>query len=71
MEYDVRPGGTFRGKANPFLQSTGVPEVILDGAPIHARLVSGDDLQAGGGWPFILNNLKSVLETGSSLMAAS
>jgi uncharacterized protein YndB with AHSA1/START domain len=39
----------------------------LEGAPIHARLVSGEDVQAGGGWPFVLSDLKSVLETGAGL----
>jgi hypothetical protein len=41
----------------------------LTNAPIHAALVSGDQLgAAGGGWPFILSDLKSLLETGSSLL---
>jgi uncharacterized protein YndB with AHSA1/START domain/DNA-binding transcriptional ArsR family regulator len=43
----------------------------LDGAPIHARLVSGEDVQAGGGWPFVLSDLKSLLETGTSLNSRS
>jgi uncharacterized protein YndB with AHSA1/START domain len=41
-------------------------------APIHASLISGEQLQgAGGGWPFVLSDLKSLLETGSSLMSGS
>jgi uncharacterized protein YndB with AHSA1/START domain len=39
----------------------------LDGAPIHLALVTGDVLQGGGGWPFILSDLKSLLETGSAM----
>jgi uncharacterized protein YndB with AHSA1/START domain/DNA-binding transcriptional ArsR family regulator len=39
----------------------------LDGAPAHARLVSGDEVRAGGGWPFVLSDLKSLLETGHAL----
>jgi uncharacterized protein YndB with AHSA1/START domain/DNA-binding transcriptional ArsR family regulator len=39
----------------------------LDGAPEHARLVSGDEVRAGGGWPFVLSDLKSLLETGHAL----
>jgi len=41
----------------------------LTDAPVHAALISGDQLgAAGGGWPFILSDLKSLLETGSSLL---
>ena len=39
----------------------------LDGAPITAGIVSGDVPEAGGGWAFILADLKTVLETGTSL----
>jgi uncharacterized protein YndB with AHSA1/START domain len=39
----------------------------LDGAPIHLALVTGDVLQGGGGWPFILSDLKSLLETGAAM----
>ncbi|MGH3382276.1 MAG: ArsR/SmtB family transcription factor [Actinoallomurus sp.] len=40
------------------------------GAPIHAVLTSGEQLEgAGGGWPFILSDLKTLLETGTSLSA--
>jgi uncharacterized protein YndB with AHSA1/START domain len=41
----------------------------LDGAPIHLSLVTGETLQGGGGWPFILSDLKSLLETGTALMS--
>ena len=124
MEFELRPGGRFRGVANESLQARGVPEVIvegevlevdpprrlvqtykmlfdpavaaepptrvtwelepvaegvtrltvvheLEGAPVHAGLVTGENVQAGGGWPYILSDLKSVLETGSNLLAAS
>jgi len=38
------------------------------GAPVHAALVSGEQLEAGGGgWPFILSDLKTLLETGIGL----
>jgi uncharacterized protein YndB with AHSA1/START domain len=36
-------------------------------APTHAALVSGSVAEAGGGWPFILSDLKSLLETGTTL----
>lgn len=38
----------------------------LDGAPITAGIVSGDVADAGGGWGFILSDLKTALETGTS-----
>jgi uncharacterized protein YndB with AHSA1/START domain len=39
----------------------------LEGAPTTAPLVSGSVARAGGGWPFILSDLKTLLETGASL----
>jgi len=122
-EYDLRPGGAFRGLANDGMKAMGAPDVVvegevleadpprrlvqtwrmlfepsmsaepltrvtweieplaagisrltvihdLDGAPIHAALVSGDQLEGGGGgWPYILSDLKSLLETGTALMS--
>lgn len=39
----------------------------LDGAPNTAALVSGSVAEAGGGWPFVVSDLKTLLETGASL----
>jgi hypothetical protein len=39
----------------------------LDGAPLHLALVTGEVREAGGGWPFILSDLKSLLETGAAM----
>jgi len=41
----------------------------LEGAPKTAQLISGawESRGAGGGWPWILSDLKSLLETGSKL----
>ncbi|HEU5472342.1 MAG TPA: SRPBCC domain-containing protein [Actinophytocola sp.] len=41
----------------------------LDGAPAHAAQVAGgqDAAQGGGGWPWVLSDLKSLLETGKPL----
>ncbi len=39
----------------------------LDGAPLAASIVDGSVVEAGGGWPFVLSDLKTLLETGSSL----
>jgi len=41
----------------------------VTGAPRTAALVSGDLPEFGGGWPQILSDLKTVLETGASLEA--
>jgi uncharacterized protein YndB with AHSA1/START domain len=38
----------------------------LDGAPVTAGLVTGEDEMGGGGWAFILSDLKTLLETGRS-----
>lgn len=34
------------------------------GAPLTAAVVSGEVENAGGGWPFVLSDLKTLLETG-------
>jgi uncharacterized protein YndB with AHSA1/START domain len=38
----------------------------LDNAPVTASQVAGDVADAGGGWPMILSDLKTILETGKS-----
>ena len=47
----------------------------LADAPIHAALVSGAVVEGlegtGAGWPFILSDLKTLLETGSAMAVAS
>ncbi len=42
----------------------------LAGAPVHAAVVTGQDPQAGGGWPGVLDDLKLLLETGASKLDA-
>lgn len=39
----------------------------VTGAPSVARIVSGESTDAGGGWSWVLSDLKSLLETGKSL----
>ena len=41
----------------------------LAGAPSLVPMVNGDNEQAGGGWSFVLSDLKSLLETGKALAA--
>ena len=49
----------------------GVSKVTLthaaDGAPLTAAITSGDVAEAGGGFAFVLSDLKTLLETGSPL----
>jgi uncharacterized protein YndB with AHSA1/START domain len=121
-EYDLRPGGQFRVKANEGMRRYGLPETIIDGAVIECspptKLVQTyrflfDDQQrsegfsritfeiedtgqgfcrltvthdvtgqptmgaattgkfdvrgGGGGWNWILSDLKSLLETGTTM----
>ncbi|MGQ0648422.1 MAG: SRPBCC family protein [Gemmatimonadaceae bacterium] len=118
-EYDLRPGGAYRGLASEAMRSMGAPEVAVDGeiievdpprklvmtwrmamdaemaaegftrltyeieegkdgitrltlihdlegAPKLAVLVGGqmEDVGAGGGWSWVLSDLKTLLETG-------
>jgi uncharacterized protein YndB with AHSA1/START domain len=41
----------------------------LDGAPLTAGLVGGTVPEMGGGWAFVLSDLKTFLETGKSMVA--
>jgi uncharacterized protein YndB with AHSA1/START domain len=119
VEYDLKPGGTYRAFANPPMKAHGAPDVVIvgevvesdpprrlvqtwhpvwdpsiaaepatrltwdivpqqggvtmltvthdvTGAPGVARVVSGQDQNAGGGWSFVLSDLKTLLETGTS-----
>lgn len=121
-EFDLRPGGTYRGYTTDAMRSVGAPDVAvegevieadpprrlvltwhfvmdpemaaervtrltyeleprsggvtrltvihdLEGAPKLALLLSGgmEDVGAGGGWAWMLSDLKSLLETGEPL----
>jgi uncharacterized protein YndB with AHSA1/START domain len=121
-EYDLRPGGAYRGRANAGMKAMGIPDVVVDGevieadpprklvvtwrmamdprmyaegftrltyeivegkggvsrlsvihdlekTPGHAAMVAGV-LQGpgeGGGWLWILSDLKSLLESGNPM----
>jgi uncharacterized protein YndB with AHSA1/START domain len=43
----------------------------VEGAPSVGRMISGggDPVQGGGGWPWVLSDLKSLLETGKRMAA--
>ncbi|MFD9738611.1 SRPBCC domain-containing protein [Umezawaea sp. NPDC059074] len=43
----------------------------LTGAPIAAAQVAGDIPGAGGGWAYIVSDIKTLLETGKSLAGAT
>jgi uncharacterized protein YndB with AHSA1/START domain len=122
VEYDLRPGGSYRAHASEEFLAAGAPEVVIDGevieadpprklvqtwrmlmdeqmknegftrltfeieegedgvtkltvthelegAPILAQLLSGgmEDTGAGGGWAWVISDLKSLLETGETM----
>jgi uncharacterized protein YndB with AHSA1/START domain len=121
-EYDLRPGGQYRGYANEGMTAMGMTGVIVDGeviesdppkklvitwrmavdpsmasegftrltyeivegrggvsrlsvlhdvsgTPGHAAMIAGDKQGpgAGGGWTWLLSDLKSMLENGTSM----
>jgi uncharacterized protein YndB with AHSA1/START domain len=119
-EYELRPGGAYRGRATEEFQAMGMPEIVVDGevieanpphrlvqtwrflwseeiaaegptrvtfeitegqtgvsrltvthelenAPQTAAQLAGEIPEAGGGWAFVLSDLKTLLETGESL----
>lgn len=41
----------------------------VTGAPMVAKMVAGDIPNAGGGWPFVLSELKTLLESGKAFAA--
>jgi len=120
VEYDLAPGGVFRGFANAQMKEHGAPDVIIvgkvvevdpphrlvqtwhpiwdpaiageaftkltweieegrggvttltvthdvTGAPLTADMVGGKVANAGGGWSYMISDLKTLLETGRSL----
>ena len=59
LTYELSEGGGFT-------RLTLVHE--LEGAPLHAEMVAAQWTEgAGGGWSWILSDLKSFLETGETL----
>ena len=122
-EYDLKPGGKYRVKANEGMRQMGLPETILDGEVIEvkpplklvqtyrwlfseqhkaegftritfeivptgkgfcrltvthdvtgapmmaAATITPFDDQGGGGWGWILSDIKSLLETGKTMAA--
>ncbi len=122
-EYELRPGGSYRGYTSEEMRAHGAPDLAVDGeileadppnklvqtwrmlmdpdlaaegftrltyeiaeregglsrltvthelegAPRTAALLRGEleDQGAGGGWSFVLSGLKTVLETGDSIV---
>jgi uncharacterized protein YndB with AHSA1/START domain len=60
LTFELRPEGD--GKVT---RLTVTHEV--EGAPATAVQVAGDNPNAGGGWPYILSDLKTLLESGSPI----
>ena len=59
LTYEIEPG------ANGVTKLTLTHE--LDGAPATAAIVGGVIVEAGGGWGWVLSDLKTLLETGAPL----
>jgi uncharacterized protein YndB with AHSA1/START domain len=59
LSYEIEPA------ANGVTKLTVTHE--LDGAPATAAIVGGVIAEAGGGWSWILSDLKTLLETGAPL----
>jgi uncharacterized protein YndB with AHSA1/START domain len=120
-EFDLRPGGAYKGHASDAMKEMGAPDIVIEGevvevdppyklvytwnpvwfedepatrltyeiaerengvcsltvthdvtgAPLTSDMCAGKNESegAGGGWPQVLSDLKSLLETGSSLYA--
>ncbi len=58
LTWEIEPQGTF---------SKLTVSHDVAGAPLAGRMVNGDVPEAGGGWSWILSDMKSVLETGVSM----
>ena len=60
---------TYEIRENPAGVSTVTITHDVTGAPMVAGMVSGggDPAQGGGGWPWVLSDLKSLLETGTRM----
>ena len=43
----------------------------VTGAPLTAKMVAGEVENAGGGWRWVLSDLKTLLETGQSMGAGA
>lgn len=59
LTYDIEP------QPNGMCRVTVTHDV--SGAPLTAKMVSGDVPGAGGGWSFVLSDLKTLLETGKAM----
>jgi uncharacterized protein YndB with AHSA1/START domain len=61
LTYEIKeqPGG--------FCRLTVINDV--SGAPLTARMVAGENEDAGGGWAWVLSDLKTMLETGKGMGA--
>jgi uncharacterized protein YndB with AHSA1/START domain len=64
----AEPEGTLTWRIK---EENGVSKVTLthelEGAPVTASLVNGSMPNTGGGWPWMLSDMKTLLETGSAL----
>jgi uncharacterized protein YndB with AHSA1/START domain len=75
-ELDAEPVGTVTWETSPahplMFPQGGVTQLTLtheldEGAKQTTAIVSGAEADAGGGWALVLSDLKTLVETGSSL----
>lgn len=59
LTYEIEP------QPQGFTKLTVIHDVT--GAPIIAKMVAGEAGEAGGGWAWILSDLKTLLETGTAM----
>src|SRR4051794_19387122 len=59
LTYEIEPGAAGVSKLTVTHE--------LDGAPLTAAIVGGVVVEAGGGWGWVLSDLKTLLETGAPL----
>ena len=68
-ELAAEPATRLTWEITPIAEGVSKLTVVHDvtGAPLTASMTSGEDEAAGGGWAWILSDLKTLLETGASL----
>jgi hypothetical protein len=70
VSYELEAGGAFSAAPGEEMRAMGAGDVIkLQDAPVTAALVSGSMAHTGGAWPWMLSDLKMLVETGSALGA--
>src|SRR5215510_12782276 len=73
VDYELKASGRFSHRASAEMKAMGMPDEIIVGDVIGAPMVAGmvpgggEPSKGGGGWPWVLSDLKSLLETGKRM----